>query len=204
MAAKKIQIIDCIQGSEEWFEIRLGCVTASELHRVLNKKTGRNLYMRKLAAERLTGLLESSYKNRIMQKGKDMEQSAREYYQLINDCQVNEIGFVKRDDWTGCSPDGFVGDEGSIEIKCPLSSTHIGYILRDEIPTKYIPQVQGMLWVTGRQWCDFISYDPKVIAKPLHSIRVERDSEYITDLAAKVAVFVKELKAMINKIDEGF
>ena len=199
-----MEIIDCIQGSDEWHQARLGFVTASNFHKVLNKKTGRGLYMRKKVAERLTGLLEESYKNEIMENGNIVESEARDFYQMVNDCTVQEVGFVKRDEDVGCSPDGLVGEDGIIEIKCPLSSTHIGYIMSNKLPAAYKPQVQGNLWVTGRQWCDFISYDPRVIAKPMHTVQVKRDSEYITELAAKVAVFVKELKTMINVIDSGF
>ncbi|MBN2591606.1 MAG: YqaJ viral recombinase family protein [Sedimentisphaerales bacterium] len=199
-----MQIIDCIQNSDEWYQARLGIVTSSNFHKVLNKKTGRGLYMRKLAAERLTGVPEESYKNANMENGNIVEDDARNFYAMANDCIVNQVGFVKRDDDVGCSPDGLVGDDGIIEIKCPLSSTHIENIITNKMPTEYIPQVQGILWITERQWCDFVSYDSKVYTKPIHIIRVERDNEYIVNLAAHVAVFVKELKAMINMIDEGF
>lgn len=197
-----MKIIDCIQGSEEWFEARLGFVTASNFHKVLNKKAGRGLYMRKLAAERLTGLLEDSYKNDIMDKGSETEQEARHYYEMVNDCKIEQVGFVCRDEWIGGSPDGFVGKDGLIEIKCPLSSTHIENILSGKMPTTYIPQVQGLLWVTERKWCDFVSYDPRVVSQPMFCVRVERDKEYFKMLAGEVGVFVKQLKEMIDKIDD--
>lgn len=199
-----MKIIDCIQGSEEWFESRLGFVTASNFHKVLNKKTGRGLYMRKLAAERLTGLMEESYKNEVMEKGIETEQEARCYYETVNDCEVEQVGFVMRDEWIGGSPDGLVGKDGLIEIKCPLSSTHIEIILSEKMPSFHIPQVQGLLWVTDRKWCDFVSFDPKILSRPMFCVRIERDTEYFKRLAGDVGVFVNELKAIIEKIDSKF
>ena len=197
-----MKIIDCIQGTDEWFEARLGFVTASNFHKVLNKKAGRGLYMRKLAAERLTGLREESYKNDVMDKGSETEQEARHYYEIVNDCKVEQVGFVMRDEWVGGSPDGLIGKDGLIEIKCPLSSTHIEIILSGEMPTQHIPQVQGLLWVTDRKWCDFVSYDHRVVSKPMFCVRVERDQDYFIKLAGEVGVFVTQLKEMINKMSE--
>jgi len=197
-------IVDCIQGSEEWFAARLNKVTASNFHKVLNKKTGRRAYMRKLCAERLTGCREESYKNANMEYGNETEPLARQYYETANDCQVDEVGFVMRDDDVGASPDGLVGDDGIIEVKCPLSSTHIETILSDKMPTLHIPQVQGLLWVTEREWCDFVSFDPKVLSRPMFCVRIERDKDYIVNLAANVAVFVKELEEMVSKIEGKF
>lgn len=195
--------IDCQQGSEEWFEARLGFVTASNFPKVLNKRTGRGLYMRKLAAERLTGFQEESYKNGIMENGQLTEAEARWFYEAANDLSVRQVGFVMRDKDIGGSPDGLVGEDGIIEIKCPLSSTHISNILSNKMPSEYEPQVQGLLWITERQWCDFISYDPRVIARPMFTVRIERDTEYIPTLSAQVTVFVKDLKEMIKKIDDS-
>lgn len=197
-----MKIIDCLQGSDEWFEARLGFVTASNFHKVLNKKTGRGLYMRKLAAERLTSCREESYKNEIMEYGTETEQAARSFYEKANDCIIEKVGFACRDEWIGGSPDGLVGQEGIIEIKCPLTSTHIENILSGKMSLKHIPQVQGLLWVTDRKWCDFVSFDPKVVANPMFCVRIERDKNYFKMLAGEVGVFVSELQAMINKIDD--
>ena len=199
-----MKIIDVIQGSDEWFEARLGFVTASNFYKVLNKKTGRGLYMRKLAAERLTGLREESYKNDIMDKGSETEQEARRFYEIANDCQVEQVGFVMRDEWVGGSPDGLIGKDGLLEIKCPLSSTHIEIILSKRMPPLHIPQVQGLLWVTDRKWCDFVSYDPRVLSQPMFTVRVERDEGYFKKLAGEVGVFINELKVIIEKIDSKF
>ncbi|MCH7516699.1 MAG: YqaJ viral recombinase family protein, partial [Bacteroidetes bacterium] len=136
-------IFDDIQGSDEWWDAKLGFVSASHFHEVLNKKTGRLLYMRKLAAERLTGLREESYTNKTIENGSETEQEARRYYEIANDCEVEQVGFVTRDDDIGGSPDGLVGKDGLLEIKCVLSSTHIETILSGKMPALHIPQVQG-------------------------------------------------------------
>ena len=199
-----MEIIDCIQGSDEWWDARLGFVTASNFGKILNKKTGRKLYMRKLAAERLTGLREESYKNDFMEVGSETEAEARRYYEIANDCEVEQVGFVMRDDSVGGSPDGFIDKDGLLEIKCVISSTHIETILSGKMPSLHIPQVQGLLWVTERKWCDFVSYDSRVISQPMFCVRVERDQDYFIKLAGEVGVFVNELKAMIDKIDSEF
>lgn len=200
-----MRVIDCIQLSEEWFEAKLGIVSASHFSQVLNKKTGRGLYMRKLAAEILTGDRDgTAYTDKIMDKGSETEQEARRYYEIRNDCKVEQVGFVMRDEWIGGSPDGLVGKPGLLEVKCPLSSTHIETIISEKMPTKHVPQVQGLLWITERQWCDFVSYDPRVLSQPMFCVRVERDQSYFLKLAGEVGVFVNELKAMIDKIDSRF
>ena len=196
-------IVDCIQGSDEWWDAKLGFVSASNFSKVLNKAKGRGLYMRKLAAERLTGLREESYTNKIMDKGSETEQEARKYYETVNDCEVKQVGFVMRDDSIGGSPDGLIGELGLLEVKCPLSSTHIATILSGKMPDLHVPQVQGLLWITDRKWCDFVSYDPRVLSQPMFTVRVERDTEFFKKLAGEVGVFINELKAMIAKIDDG-
>ncbi len=198
-----MKIIDCIQGSEEWWDAKLGVVSASNFSKVLNKKTGRKLYMRKVAAERLTGLREESYKNDFMEAGSETEAEARRYYETVNDCKVEQVGFVMRDEWVGGSPDGLIGEDGLLEVKCPLSSTHIETILSGKMPTLHIPQVQGLLWVTDRKWANFVSFDPRVLSQPMFCVRVERDTEYFKKLAGEVGVFVNELKVLIAKIDNG-
>lgn len=195
-----MKIIDCEQGSDEWFAARLGKVTASCFSDVLNKKTGRGTYMIKLAAERLTGLSQDGYSNAVMERGKEIEPEAREYYAETRGQIISQIGFAELSEDVGASPDGLVGDDGQVEIKCPNSTTHISYILKNKMPTKYIPQVQGQLWVTGRQWCDFISYDPRLDKRPFWLIRVKRDEDYIKTLEAATNVFIEELKELIAKV----
>lgn len=198
-----MEIIDCIQGSDEWFDVKRGIVSASHFKEILNKKTGRGLYMRKVAAERLTGQTEETYTNKIIENGADTEAEARECYEHIYHEKVIQVGFVKLNEWVGCSPDGIISRDGLAEIKCPLGSTHIDYISKDAMPAVYFPQVQGQLWVTGRKWCDFISYNPYFKIRPLWSKRIQRDEEYIKNLESKTLGFIEELKELISNIEKG-
>ena len=142
---------DIIQGSPEWDAIRIGLVTASNFKDATSKGKGsapsktRKDYMIKLVAERLTGFPAESYSNKAMERGSGTEQEAREYYEALNRLTVRQVGFIARDDDVGGSPDGLVGDDGMLEIKCPFSTTHIKYILADKMPAEYVKQVQGNL-----------------------------------------------------------
>ena len=198
-----MEVIDCEQGSDAWLEAKMGMVSSSHFSDVLNKKTGRTLYMRKVAGEILTGAREESFFNKNMENGVEMEVSAREYYEKINGIFVNQVGFIKRDDWVGTSPDGLVGDDGMIEIKCVIPSTHINNIMTDKMQTIYTPQVQGQLWVAEKSWCDWISYCPAIKDRPYFCVRVERDEKYIKDLSEAVDKFVKELQEMIENISQS-
>ncbi len=199
-------IHDCIQGTDEWFAVRMGKVTASCFADATSTGRGsspsktRKTYMMKLIAERMTGLPQDSYSNDAMQAGTDMEPYAREYYELINDVPVKQVGFVERDENIGCSPDGLVGEDGMLEIKCPFSSTHIRYLLDGGLPATYRKQVQGQLWVCEREWCDFVSYDPRVARRPYFCERVYRDDDFIKELHIKIIMFVNELKDMMEQL----
>ena len=197
-----MKIIDCIQKSDEWYRARLGKLTASNFDKVLSDGTGRKTYMLELAAERLTDLCQKSFTNEAMEWGVLTEAEAREYYSEVYG-EVKEIGFVELDEWVGASPDGLVGDDGLLEIKCPNSTTHIENILANKMPTKYRAQVQGQLWVCERQWCDFVSFDPRVASRPFWTTRITRDDKYISDLANGVEAFVSELKTIIDEIKVG-
>ena len=198
----KMITVDCEQGSEMWFQARLGLVTASNFAQVLNKGAGRGDYMDILVAERWRGVREEAkYYDKNMKHGNDTEAEARDYYAMAHSCIVEQVGFVKRDDDIGGSPDGLVGEDGMIEIKCPMGKTHVKYkrmFKTGKMPSCYVPQVQGLLWITERQWCDFVSYDP-LSPTPLLTIRVERDADCIANIAAQTALFVKELKEMVKE-----
>ena len=202
-----MRIIDCIQGTPEWFEARLGKVTASCFGDALaqnRQKTGPGVtskkYMRKLIAERMSGEAQESYRNDAMDRGSEVEQEAREYYEMVNGVIVTQVGFVERDEDVGGSPDFLVGCDGMGEIKCPDSHTHIEYILANRLPPVYVPQVQGGMWVCERKWCDFVSYDPRIEQRPYFCIRVYRDEEYIKELANKIRMFTTELKVTMEKL----
>jgi hypothetical protein len=195
-----MEVFDCLQGSEEWFAARLGKVTASCFSDVLCKGSGRKTYMMELVAERLTGERQKGYCDKNMQDGSDKESDARVFYESLNDLPVQQVGFVALNDNVGCSPDGLVGEDGLIEIKCPLASTHIVTLLKGKMSTTYTPQVQGQLWVTGRKWCDYVSFAPQMKQRPFYCTRVFRDDKYIKVIEMAVEQFVTELNELISKV----
>lgn len=191
-----MKIIDCIQGSPEWLQARLGIPTASEFHKILTP-TGKlseqsDAYMKTLLAEWLSGQPVDQYENEWMKRGKETEEEARKYYEFTKDVEVQQVGFITLDDGSaGCSPD-FLVDKGAGEIKCPAAWTHVGYLLGDTVATKYWPQVQGQCWIAERDWVDWISYYPTI--SPI-IVRVQRDEEYIMKLASAIMVFNERMAA---------
>lgn len=200
---------EILQNSPEWHDVRRGLVTASRFTDAMSKGRGsspsvtRKKYMLKLVAERLTGLSEESYSNGAMEWGSETESAAREYYEALNGVIVRQVGFIARDEDVGCSPDGLVGADGMTQFKCPLSSTHIKTILGGKMPTTHIPQVQGEIWVTEREWCDFVSFDPRVKRRPYFCQRIYRDDAYIKDLHIKLIMFVNDMKDMYEKLTKA-
>ena len=195
--------IYCEQLSDEWYAARLGKVTASHFGDVLaGKETSRRkTYMLRLLAERMTGQKQDGYSDKNMEWGIETEPQARDYYEWVMDEKVEQVGICFADE-VGASPDGLVGDKGLLEIKCPLTTTHLSYIIKNVLPATYKPQVQGQLLITGREWTDFISYDPRYLKQPMWQIRVERDEAYLTKLSAALAVFTTEISEMERKLNE--
>ena len=196
------------QRSEEWFQARLGKVTASRVADVLAKiKSGesasRRNYKIQLVSERLTGEKQETYINQAMQDGIDREFYAREIY-VQQHGEVEEVGFIQHPTLeAGASPDGLVGDDGLIEIKCPLGTTHTETLMTQEVPSKYIPQIQFQLLCTGRKWCDFISYNPMFPEHlQLFVKRVDADPVYQKELEVEVGKFLDEVNDVINKLKE--
>jgi len=199
---------DIIQGTDEWRAIRCGKVSASRFSDVMAQGRGksesktRTTYLEQLRAEILTGVPEDSYTNSAMQWGTENEAAARQRYANESGNEIIPVGFVELNEWVGCSPDGLVCDDGLVEIKCPYSRTHLNYIENNCVPADYIKQIQGQLWVTGRQWCDFVSFDPRQKHEHLQyfCIRAVRDELIIQEIASAVAQFVVELNEMITRI----
>jgi len=196
------------QRTEEWFQARLGKVTASRVADVLAKiKSGesasRRNYKIQLVSERLTGEKQETYINQAMQDGIDREFYARERY-VQQFGEVEEVGFVKHPTLeAGASPDGMVGEDGILEIKCPMGSTHTETLMTQDVPSRYVPQIQFQLLVTGRKWCDFVSYNP-MFPKHLQVFvkRVEADPVYQKELESEVKQFLSEVDNVINKLKE--
>ena len=196
-----MQIFKCEQGSDEWYAVKLGKVSASHFSEVLAKGAGKTktAYLFRLLGERLSGDAYEAYSNKTMDRGIEVESEARTYYEALYDV-VEQVGFVQLNDDVGCSPDGLVGNDGLLEIKSPQPNTHLTYIYNDRLPPVYKPQAQGNLWIAERKWCDFISFDPRVKARPFWKHRVFRDESFIKELAIQVQVFVSELKELEAKI----
>jgi putative phage-type endonuclease len=194
------EIIKCEQRSDDWIIARLGKITSTHFSDVLNKKTGRKTYMMRVLAEILTGEPQPGFKNAAMEWGIETEPRACDWYSTTMDTPITQVGFVHRGHLAGCSPDGYVGDEGMVEIKCPHPSTHAEYILANKLPSQYKPQVQGQLWITGRDWCDFVSFDPRTIDNPFWWIRVHPDDEYINELKEATALFIEELAEKVKAV----
>jgi putative phage-type endonuclease len=193
---------DVIQGSPEWFAARLGRVTASRVADVVAKtKTGwgasRANYMAQLIAERLTGTVAESFTNAAMQWGTQTEPDARAAYEFRTDRDVTEVGFVNHPtiEMAGASPDGLIEDDGQLEIKCPNTSTHIDSLLNSGIvPGKYVSQMQWQMACTGRKWCDFVSYDPRMPENmKMLIVRVPRDDRHIAELERDIRDFLGEV-----------
>lgn len=198
------------QGTQEWREARLGKVTASRVADVVARtKSGwgasRDNYMAELVAERLTGVAYEGFTSAAMQWGTDTEPYARDAYQFYQGVSVEEVGFVQHPsiNMAGASPDGLVGDDGLVEIKCPNTSTHISTLRRRNVPEKYATQMQWQMACTGRQWCDFVSFDPRMPEElRLFVRRVPRLDTVIASLEKDVRAFLDELEGVIRELTE--
>lgn len=193
------------QGSQAWLQARLGRVTASRISDVIAKtKTGwgasRANYMAQLIAERLTGTVQESFTNAAMQWGTATEPEARTAYEFRTDATITSVGFVAHPTIaeSGASPDGLIGDGGLIEIKCPNTATHIDTLMGDSIDKKYAVQMQWQMACADRQWCDFVSYDPRMPeAMRLFIKRVARDPGMIVQIENDVTEFLGEMNAKL-------
>ena len=197
-----------MQQTPEWYEAKLGKVSASRCADLMAKtKSGysasRKNYMMELIIARLTGVYPESFTSPAMQWGIETEAEAREQYEAETLNIVEECGFISLNENIGCSPDGLIGEEGLLEIKCPNSATHIETLMSGKVDRKYILQMQFQLWVTGRKWCDFVSYDPRwPVELRLYIQRIGRDEETIAEIKKEVDLFIREMSHMMNKIKE--
>lgn len=196
------------QGSPEWMAERCGKVTASRVADVVARtKSGwgasRANYAAELIAERLTGVKAEGYTNAAMQHGIDTEPQARFAYEFYADATVAQIGLVQHPTilMSGASPDGLVGDDGLIEIKCPNTATHIETLLGASVPSKYVTQMQWQMACTGRQWCDFVSFDPRLPESMRMFVqRVHRDDAAIALLETEVQAFLAEIETKVAEL----
>lgn len=199
---------EIIQGTDEWKTIRLGKVTASRVSDVLARtKTGpsasRERLMGQLITERLTGVVAEGFTSAAMAWGNETEPMARNAYSFMTDADVAQIGFVPHSviAMSGASPDGLVGEGGLVEIKCPDTHTHIATLLSEKIPSQYENQMLWQMACTGRQWCDFASFDPRMpVEMRLFVKRLERDADRIATMEAEVTKFLEELAGKVDAL----
>ena len=204
-------LVNLEQGSDEWKQARLGHVTASCVADVMAKGKGgqeaitRKKYKMRLVAERVTGQGQDSFTSSAMEWGVMQEPFARQQYEVSHETFVEKTGFWKHPiyDWVGVSPDGLVGDDGLIEIKCPNSTTHLDYLIANQVPTEYYKQMQCQMWVTNRKWCDFVSYDPRIRSdkNKLFVKRCVRDDVFIAEMEAEVLKFLNEVEELLNNLN---
>jgi putative phage-type endonuclease len=199
--------LDIEQGSDEWRKARLGHVSASSIAAVMAKGAGktRQSYLEKIVAERLTQEIGEGFSNASMEWGTQTEPQARMAYEVSCETFVTKTGFHKHPtiEWVGVSPDGLLDAENAlVEIKCPNTTTHLSYIKEGKCPVEYYKQIQCQLWVTGRAYCDFISYDPRLKNQNLRLfvIKVKRDEELIAEMESEVIKFLADVEKYIKEL----
>lgn len=205
-----MRVVDCEQKTTDWLNIRAGKVTASEIHRVMAmlKKGGesqaRKDYKAKLLAETLTGMaILDRFVTPEMAWGDEQEQYARTAYEIALGVDAEQVGFVLHPtiDRSGCSPDGLIGDDGMVQIKCPNTATHLEYLISDDIPADYQLQMQWEMVCCDREWSDFVSYDPRL---PNHLRmfvkRLVRDNSRIFELEQAVQQFLYEMDVIVSQL----
>jgi putative phage-type endonuclease len=207
-----VKVLDVEQGSEAWLQARLGKVSASRMADVTARTrsgygASRANYAAELIAERLTGTPAERYTNAAMAWGTEKEPDAKDAYCFLRDAEIVPVGLVLHPTiaMACASPDGLIGDDGLIEVKCPLSATHIDTLLSETIPEKYVKQMMWQMACTGRQWCDFVSFDPRLPAEMQVFIRrVPRDNALILELEQETVKFLAEIDQTISKLQAKF
>jgi putative phage-type endonuclease len=194
------------QGTNEWMQMRIGKLTASRMVDAKAKKdtAAYKNYLAQLVAERLTGQIGESFSNSAMAWGTEHEPLARAEYEILTDCSVEQVAFIDHPniEWCGASPDGIVASSGLIEIKAPNTATHIGYLIDQKPPTKYVPQMLLQLACTGMPWCDFVSYDPRMPEEHrLFVVRFEPKRSEIEVVEDAARAFLAEVAETIERLN---
>ena len=203
MPTSAVYMDDIEQGSPEWLALRVGLPTASCFDKIITTKgvpsKSAKKYIYQLAGERMLGFSPEGYQNDAMIRGNELEPEARAAYEFITERKVKEVGFCFKDDRKlyGASPDGVIGEDGGLEIKCPTLAVAIEYLDKGKLPTAYVQQVQGTLLVTGRLWWDFLSYYPGL---PPLIVRVERDEKLIAALSYELESFCIDLDELTERL----
>lgn len=193
-----MEIFNFDQGTPEWFECRKGIPTASKFATVMAKGEGktRSEYMRKLAGEILTGEISEQFSNIHTDRGNEMEDEARQTYAFVESAEITRVGFIRNGN-KGASPDSLVGNNGGLEIKTALPHIQIDRLERNRLPPEHRAQVQGNLWLSEREWWDFVSYWPRL---PILTVRVYREEDYISEMSSEVDRFNDELAELVERV----
>ncbi len=200
-----MKIHTCVQGTEEWMRLRSGVPTSSEFDSILTKggkkSASQERYMFGLLAERMMAHPRANFMSAYMERGKELEAHAVNYYEFQKDTETVPVGFITNDEGTiGASPDRLVGEDGLLEIKCPKDETHVGFLLSgSSVLDAYKVQAMGQLWIAGRDWTDVLSFHPEM---PEALIRTERDEPFIKLLEEAVLEFSDKLEAKARELAE--
>lgn len=192
---------DLEQRSEEWHKVRAGKLTASSFHTLLGNSETKKTLLLKITAERITGkCIEDHYSNEDIERGIELEDDARNNYQEKTFNLVEEVGFAELDEYVGCSPDGIVGNDGLIEIKCPRETTFLSQVLSGRIKPEYITQMQFNMYVLNRQWCDYVMYSETL---GLFIKRVDRDEKLIEEIKTCIEECKQIIQNNISKYNDN-
>ena len=197
-----MKIYNFEQRTDEWYNIRKGKMTASNAETIIANGKGLETYIYNLMAEYYSSAEKENYINADMQRGIDLEPEARLEFEFYTDLDVQEVGFIEYNEFIGVSPDGLIGDDGLIEIKCPNDSIYFKLLLSNNIKPEYIAQMQMQMYVTDRQYCYFVSYNPN-FEKSLYIKKINRDEEMIDKLKKGLergTQLIKEIKENFRKV----
>ena len=194
-----MKIYEIDQGTEEWMKLRLGKFTCSDAQAIATNGKGLETLAFTKVAERKTGLFADAYDNAAMQYGRETEELARSAYEIQTGNQVKKVGFIEVNEWVGGSPDGLLGEDGLIEIKCPTNRVFVEYLYYKKIDPKYFAQMQMQMFVARRKWVDYVVFNPN-FARSIIVERVEYDPDYSDKLTFGLAVGMGKAKEILAKI----
>jgi len=194
-----MQIYNFEQGSEEWFKVRLGKLTASNAQAIASNGAGLDTLIFEKVAELMTGKMKESYTNIDIERGNELEKMARNSYELETGIIVKQVGFIELNEFVGCSPDGLIAEDGLQEIKCKNDSNFARFLYDRKIDTEHVWQMQMQLFVTGRQYVDYVLYNPN-FPKPIIITKVMRDEVSISKLNVGIMTGVAKIKSILEKI----
>lgn len=197
-----MKIYNFEQGSEEWFKVRLGKLTASSAQAIASNGAGLDTLVFEKVAEILTGKSKAPYTNEDIERGNELEAMARNSYELENGDLVKRVGFIELDEFTGCSPDGLVGDKGLLEIKCKNDANFVKYLYEGKIDPAHNWQVQFQMFVTEREWVDYVIFNENFTQTTVIK-RIERNESEIAKLKAGVAMGKAKIQSILEKIQNG-